>query len=311
MKAFVYDKKYPKKLVLKELDIPSPKENEVLIKVRTVSINAADYRSIKMGLKPKRKVFGSAVAGTIEKIGKEVIDYNIGDDVIVDLADFGFGGFAEYAIAPTSTIALKPNNISFEEAATLPVAATTALRAVKYKGDLQPNQKVMIVGASGGVGSFAIQMAKVLEGKVTGVCSSRNVDQTKELGAHQVIDYEKVNFMDDGQKYDLILAVNGDYSIVGFKKKLNPNGRFVVVGGSLKQIFKTIFFGWALSIGSKKIKFLSAKSNSNDLSEVGRLASKGKILPCIENIFRYSDTPLALSEIINGRARGKLVIKVC
>ena len=195
MKAIVYNKKsYPDKLVYCDVDKPVPNDNEVLIKIHSVSLNAADYRSMKMGLIPKRKIFGADIAGRIESVGKNISLFKPGDEVMGDLASYGFGGLAEYVTAPERALIIKPDQVSFEEAATLPMAAMTALQALRDKGNIQKGQKVLIVGSAGGVGTFAIQLAKYFETEVTAVCSSKNVQQTLSLGANYVIDYTKENF---------------------------------------------------------------------------------------------------------------------
>jgi NADPH:quinone reductase-like Zn-dependent oxidoreductase len=189
MKAIVYNKKsYPDKLVYCDVDKPVPNDNEVLIKMHSVSLNAADYRSMKMGLIPKRKIFGADIAGRIESVGKNISLFKPGDEVMGDLASYGFGGLAEYVTAPERVLITKPDQVSFEEAATLPMAAMTALQALRDKGNIQKGHKVLIVGSAGGVGTFAVQLAKYFETEVTAICSSKNVQQTLSLGANKVID---------------------------------------------------------------------------------------------------------------------------
>ena len=271
MKAIVYNKKsYPDKLVYCDVDKPMPNDNEVLIKVHSVSLNAADYRSMKMGLIPKRKIFGADIAGRIESVGKNISLFKPGDEVMGDLASYGFGGLAEYVTAPEKALIIKPDQVSFEEAATLPMAAMTALQSLRDKCNIQKGQKVLIVGSAGGVGTFAIQLAKYYETEVTGVCSSKNVQQTLSLGANYVIDYTKENFTKKDKRYDIILGINGNYPLLAYKKTLTSNGTYVMVGGSLSQIFKSLLFGWALSFGSKKMKSLAAKANKTDLEFLGK-----------------------------------------
>ena len=211
MKAIVYNKNYPDKLVYCDVDKPVPNDNQVLLKVLAVSLNAADYRSMKMGLIPKRKIFGADIAGRIESIGKNINQFKPGDEVMGDLASYGFGGLAEYVTAPEKALIIKPAKISFEEGATLPMAALTALQALRDKGNIQKGQKVLIIGSAGGVGTFAVQLAKYFEAEVTGVCSSKNIPQTSSLGADYAIDYAKENFANSDMRYNLILAINGNY----------------------------------------------------------------------------------------------------
>jgi NADPH:quinone reductase-like Zn-dependent oxidoreductase len=266
MKAVVYNKKgSPEKLVYSEIDKPVPGDNEVLIKVHAVSLNAADYRSMKMGIIPKRKIFGADIAGIIETAGKNITQFKSGDEVMGDLASFGFGGLAEYVTAPEKALVAKPSQVTFEEAAAVPLAGVTALQALRNKGNIQKGHKVLVVGCAGGVGTFAIQLAKYFEAEVTGVCSPKNVQQSKFLGADHVIDYTKENFGKSGNRYDLILAVNGNYSLLTYKKTLTKVGIYVMVGGSLSQIFKSLVFGRLFSLGSKKMKSLAAKANQKDL----------------------------------------------
>ncbi|MGK7391672.1 MAG: NAD(P)-dependent alcohol dehydrogenase [Candidatus Cyclobacteriaceae bacterium M2_1C_046] len=219
MKAVIYNKKsLPDKLIFLDVDKPTPGDNEVLIKIFAASVNAADYRSMKLGIIPKRKIFGADVAGKVESVGKNIRQFKHGDEVVGDLSDCGFGGFAEYAVATEKTLSIKPKNLPFEEAAALPMAAVTALQALRDKGHVQKEQKVLIVGGSGGVGTFAIQLAKYFGAVVTVVCSTRNIEQAISLGANNVIDYNNQEFYKNNSRYDLILAVNGNYSLFAYKR---------------------------------------------------------------------------------------------
>jgi NADPH:quinone reductase-like Zn-dependent oxidoreductase len=194
MKAVLYNKKgSPEKLSVTEIDKPVPQDDEVLIRVQAVSLNAADYRSMKMGIIPKKKIFGADVAGIVESVGKNVSGIKPGDEVMGDLASYGFGGLAGYIAAPDKAFILKPKQVSFEQAATLPLAGITALQALR-KGNIQKGQKVLIVGCAGSVGPFAVQLAKYFGAEVTGVCSTKNIKQTLAIGADHVIDYTKEDF---------------------------------------------------------------------------------------------------------------------
>jgi 2-desacetyl-2-hydroxyethyl bacteriochlorophyllide A dehydrogenase len=311
MKAVVYDKKFlPDKLFYCDVEKPVPNENEVLIKILAVSVNAADYRSMKMGLIPKKRIFGADIAGRVESAGKNIRQFMPGDEVIGDLANYGFGGFAEYAVAPEKALISKPAKTLFEEAAALPMAAVTALQALRDKGNIQKGQKVLIVGSGGGVGTFAVQLAKYFGATVTAVCSTKNVEQTSSLGADYVIDYTKENFTKSDKSYDIILAVNGNYPLLACKRILNPNGIYVMVGGSLSQIFKSILFGWLMSFGSKKICILAAKSGQKDLEFIATLANDGKIKPVIDKRYSLDKTAEAMRYLGEGHARGKVVINV-
>jgi NADPH:quinone reductase-like Zn-dependent oxidoreductase len=311
MKAIVFNKKsYPDKLVYCDVDKPVPNDNEVLIKVHAVSLNAADYRSMKMGLIPKRKIFGADIAGRIESVGKNISLFKPGDEVMGDLASYGFGGLAEYVTAPERALVIKPEQISFEDGATLPMAAMTALQALRDKANIQKGQKVLIVGSSGGVGTFAIQLAKYFEAEVTGVCSSKNVQQTLSLGADYVIDYTKEEFTKKDKRYDILLGINGNYPLIAYKKILTSNGTYVMVGGSLSQVFKSLLFGWILSIGSKKMKSLAAKANKTDLELLAKLLEKGIIKPVIDRRYSLDMTVDAMNYLKQGHSAGKVVINI-
>ena len=311
MKAIVYNKtNSPNKLAYCDVEKPRQNDNEVLIKIVCASINAADYRSLKMKMIPKKKIFGAAIAGTVESVGKNIQQFKPGDEVLGDLSDFGFGGFADYAVAPEKALALKPAKLSFEEAATLPVAATTALKALRDKGNIQKGQKVLIVGAAGGVGTFALQLANYYGAITTAVCGTKNLERSSDLGAESVIDYTKEDFTKSNERYDLILAINGSYSLFGYKRILNPNGIYVMVGGGLLQIFKSIFFGWLLSFGTKKMRFLSAKSDPKDLEFVANRLENREIKAVIERRYSLSETADAMHYLSEGHAQGKVIIEI-
>ena len=311
MKAIVYNKKYtPYKLRIEEVPQPTPKENEILVKVKSVSLNAADYRSMKMGIIPKHKIFGSAVSGTVLSVGELVAHFQPGQDVIGDLTDVGFGGLAEYVTADQKSFALKPADISHEDAATLPVAATTALKALRYKGQIRKGQHVLIVGSSGGVGTAAVQLASYFGAHVTAVCSTKNIKQALSLGAEKALGYTENNFMQDGTQYDLILGINGNYSLLGYRKKLKPQGTYVMVGGALSQVFKALIFGKLLSFGGKKIKTLAAKTDANDLAHVAQLVNEGHIKAVITKRYVLEQAPEAMYELSTGHTSGKVVVNL-
>ena len=311
MKAAVYNKKgSPDKLIYKDIEKPTPNDNEVLIKIYTTSINAADYRSMRMGIIPKKKVFGADVSGKVESVGKNIQKFKLGDDVIGDLSDYGFGGFAEYAVAPEKALVSKPANISFEEATAIPLAAITALQAIRNKGNIQKGQHVLIVGSSGGVGTFAVQLARYFGAEVTAVCSTRNLEQSSILGADNVIDYTHEDFTKSDKSYDLILAVNGNYSLFAYKRILKKHGIYVMIGGTLMQIIKTLLFAKLLSLGSKKMYLLFAKSNQKDLEFVVKLVEDGKIKSIVEQRYPLNKTANAMRYVGEGHAQGKVVINV-
>jgi NADPH:quinone reductase-like Zn-dependent oxidoreductase len=311
MKAVLYNKKAShEKLIYCDVDKPVPKDHEVLIRIKAVSLNAADYRSMKMGLIPKRKIFGADISGCVESVGKRIIQFKPGDEVMGDLARFGFGGCAEYVSVPERAVIIKPSKISFEEAATLPMAALTALQALRDKGNIQKDHKVLIVGCAGGVGTFAIQLAKYFDTKVTGVCSPKHVQQSESLGADFVIDYTKEDFSKSDKLYNLILGINGNYPLFAYRRCLAPDGIYVMVGGSLSQIFKSLLFGWFLSFGSKKMRSLAAKANSDDLEFLGTLLENGIIKPIIDRKYPLDKTSDAMNYLIQGHSSGKVVITI-
>jgi len=311
MKAVVYNKKgSPDKLIYCETDKPVPDNDEVLIKVQTVSLNAADYRSMKMGIIPGKKIFGADISGTIESVGKNITLFKSGDEVMGDLASFGFGGLAEYVTAPERALITKPSKISFEEAATMPMAAITALQAMRDKGNIQKGHKVLIVGCAGGVGTFAIQLAKYFETEVTGVCSSKNVQQSEILGADFVIDYNKDDFSKSDKIYNLILGINGNYPLLAYRKCLAPNGIYVMIGGSLSQIFKSLLFGWFYSLGSKKMRSVAAKPNRHDLEFLAKLLENGRIKPVIDRRYSLDMTSDAMNYLSQGHSTGKVIINI-
>jgi NADPH:quinone reductase-like Zn-dependent oxidoreductase len=309
MKAVVYDKKNTSdKFIYSEVEKPIPKENEILVKIRASSLNAADYRMMQLGMIPKNKIFGADISGIVESVGKKVTKFKPGDSVVGELSNFGFGGFAEYVSAPEKAFILKPKGIFFEEASAFPLAGSTALQALRHKGFVKQDSQVLILGCSGGVGIYAIQLAKYYGAIVTGVCSAKKIEQSMLLGVDSVLDYKKVNLSELSSRYDLILGVNGDYSLSLCKQLLKPNGRYITVGGGLVQIFKSIFLGWMMSFGSRKMTFLTAKSNAEDMEFIFRLVVEGKIRTVIDKIFPLREISSAFSYIEKEHAKGKVVI---
>jgi NADPH:quinone reductase-like Zn-dependent oxidoreductase len=311
MKVVVYDKSdSPDVLTIREVEKPVPSDNEVLVKIVAVSINAADYRSMRMGIIPKRRIFGADIAGRIEEVGKNIKTFAVGDEVFGDISGFGFGGFAEYVAVPENVLAPKPKGVSHEVAAALPMAALTALQSLRDQGNIQPGQKVLIYGAGGGVGTFAVQLAKTFRAEVTAVCSTKNVELAQSLGADHVIDYTKEDFSKSGIKYDLILGINGNRPLTIYKRALAPRGVFVMVGGSLAQVVKTMLFGIFMSLGGKKMRFVAAKPSPKDLALVIKLVEEGKVKPVIDRRYPLSETAKAMKYLGEGHAQGKVVINV-
>lgn len=322
MKAIVYTEYgSPDVLRLKETPQPTPKDNEVLIKVRAVSINAADLHLLRAdpfpvrfayGLfKPKLQILGADVAGQVEALGKNVTQFKVGDEVFGELSGCGFGGLAEYVCAPKTILALKPSNLSFEEAAALPMASVTALQGLRDTGNIKAGQKVLIHGSSGGVGTFAVQIAKSFGAEVTAVCSTSKMDLARSLGADHVIDYTREDFTKNGQRYDLIFAVNGNRPLVDFEGALTPMGTFVFSGGDMSRLFQAMLQGPLRSKkGGKSMKTLVAKPNQADLNTIRELVETGKVKPVIDKRYSLSETPAAMHYLEEGHARGKIVITV-
>lgn len=321
MKAIVYTKYgSPDVLQLKDVEKPTPKDDEVLIEVHAACVNAYDWhfltadiflvRLMGVGLfKPKNTRLGADVAGRVEAVGKNARQFQPGDEVFGDLAGNGNGSFAEYVSGPESAFSLKPANLSFEEAAAVPMAATTALQGLRDEGHIQPGQQVLINGASGGVGTFAVQIAKWFGAEVTAVCSTRNLDQARSLGADHVIDYTKEDFTQSGRQYDLILGANGYHSLSAYKRALTPRGVYVMAGGSMAQIFQAMLLGsWMSKTGGKKMGGVSAKPNQEDLAFLKGLLEAGKIVPVIDRRYPLRETADALRYLGEGHARGKVVI---
>ena len=321
MKAIVITKYGPPDVLqLKEVDNPVPKDNEVLVKVHAASMTYSNLflvsgkplplRLIFGLLKPKLRIPGTDIAGRVEAVGVKVKKFRPGDEVFGDLSDCGRGGFAEYVSVPEDALALKPANISFAEAAAVPEAALVALQALRDKGRIRQGQKVLIYGASGGIGTFAVQIAKYFGAEVTAVCGATNLDLVRQLGADHVIDYAKEDFSQNGRRYDLILATRGYRSIFDYKRTLNPGGIYVMVGGSWAQIFQAQLIGpWISMAGSRKLGGYTVKPN-RDLVFMKELIEAGKVKPVIDRCFPLSETADAFRYYTEGHARGKVVIIV-
>jgi len=322
MKAIVYTQYGPPDVLeLKEVEKPSPKADEILIKVHAASVNAADWHYLRGApflfrlecglLKPKNTFLGSDVAGQIEAVGRNVTQFQPGDEVFGDLSECGRGTFAEYVCASENALALKPANISSEEAAAVPMAAVTALQGLRSKGQIRPEQKVLINGESGGVGMFAVQIAKAFGTEVTAVCSTRNLDIVRSIGADHVIDYTREDFIQNGQRYDLILAVNGYHPISDYQRALSPNGTYVMSGGATAQMFQAMLLGpWLSRNGNQKMGNLLAKPNKNDLAFIKELLEAGKVVPVIDRCYPLSEVADALRYVEEGHAQGKVVITI-
>jgi NADPH:quinone reductase-like Zn-dependent oxidoreductase len=309
-------------LQLQEVAKPVPTDKQVLVKVHAASANALDYRRFESQsfigrfmdsvlLKTIHKVLGADIAGRVEAVGAAVKQFKPGDEVF-GVAAGSTGGFGEYAGAAENGLALKPANVSFEAAAAVPVAALTALQGLRDTGHIQAGQRVLIHGASGGVGTFAVQLAKSFGAEVTAVCSTHNLDTARSIGADHVMDYTKEDFTRSEQRYDLIVAVNGHRSLLAYRRVLNPGGRYVALGGSIAQVLQAMLLGPLLSrLGSQQMGFMGiSKANRKDLVFLGELLEAGKITPVIDRCYPLSQAAEAIRYLAAGHAKGKVVFTV-
>ena len=317
MKAIVCTRYGPPDVLrLVNLAKPVPTDNEVLIKIHAASVNAFDLHFVQgkplpirllFGLRKPKSRPGRDVAGQVEAVGSKVTQFKPGDDV------FGVcpGAFAEYACAAEDKLVLKPAGVSFENAATLPIAAITALQGLRDVGRIQPDQKVLVDGASGGVGTFAVQIAKSYGAEVTAVCSTGKVDTARSLGADHVIDYTREDFTQNGRRYDLIFGANAYHSIFAYRRALTPNGIYAVAGGGGVQLLQFMSVGLFVSmIGSRKMRVVSAKIKQKDLAILAGLLESGKLVPVIDRRYPLSGAADALRYLEKGHAKGKAVITV-
>jgi len=320
MKAIVYTKYGPPDVLqLKEVAKPTPKDDEVLIKVQAVSVNRSDWEGLigkplyaRIGglRKPRRQILGSDIAGRVEMAGKNIKRFQPGDEVFGDILG-RMGGFAEYVCARESALALKPASMTFEEVAAIPQAAVIALQGIRDKGKVQPGQKVLINGAGGGAGTFAVQLAKLYGAEVTGVDNTGKLDFMRSLGADHVIDYTREDFTKNGKQYDLILDVVAHRSVFAYKRALGLNGSYFAVGGSVATMFQILLLGpWIRRTTSKKIRVLVVQPNLKDMVYITELYEAGKVVPVIDRRYPLSEVPEALRYLGEGRAKGKIVITV-
>jgi NADPH:quinone reductase-like Zn-dependent oxidoreductase len=320
MKAIIYcEYGSPDVLKLESVERPVPKDNEVLVKVRAASVNPLDWHymrgapyfmRLEAGLrKPKSIKTGVDYAGVVESVGKSVTEFKPGDEV------FGGrdGAFAEYVVGRADrAMALKPPSLTFEQAASVPIAGITALQGLRDKGQVRPGQKVLINGASGGVGTFAVQIAKSLGANVTGVSSTKNVAMVRSLGADQVIDYTREDFTKSTQRYDLILDLVGNHSLSECRQVLNPNGKYVMIGGPagrwidpLPRMLGVVILS---KFASQEMTMMLAQLNKKDLNILGDLMQSGKVKPFIDRTYKFSELPAAIRYLELGHARGKVVV---
>lgn len=319
MKSMIYTQYgSPDVLQYKEVDKPVPADDELLIQVHAASVNYGDmilvsgkpYIARLMGyglLKPKVPILGTDIAGLVEAVGKNVTQFQPGDAVFGDISACGFGAFAEYATATEQAVVLKPANVRFEQAAAVPQAAVVALQGLRTKGYIQPGQKVLVIGASGGVGTFAIQIAKSFGTEVTGVCSTSNVDAVYAIGADDVIDYTQEDFAANGRQYDLIFDIVANRPIADYLHALTPAGNYVACAFNPTALF----FGRFITMKTdQRVTALSHKPNQADLMFVQRLLEEGKVFPVIDRCYPLDELAEAMRYLKQGRHRGKIVITV-
>jgi NADPH:quinone reductase-like Zn-dependent oxidoreductase len=320
----------PEVLSLKEVDRPVVGKTGVLVRIHATSVHAGDWHLMRGtpwivrlmfgGLfKPKTQILGTDVAGVVEEIGSEVTQFKLGDHVFGDLSESGFGGFAEYVCVPESALVLKPHNLTFAEAATVPVSALAALKGLRDVGEIQSGQQVLINGASGGVGSFAIQIAKAHGAIVTAVCSARNTEMVRSIsqgeryanGADHILDYTQIDITQTGQQYDLILDAAAYRSVFDYLPILKPKGTYVLVGGSTARIFQVLIFGSLISkFTGRKILPLISTPSQPDLLVLKSMIESAKLVPIIDRYYPLSEVPIALHQLEQRQVSGKISICV-
>jgi NADPH:quinone reductase-like Zn-dependent oxidoreductase len=320
MKAIAfYEYGPPSVLKVEERPDPQPGPGWVRVRVRAASLNAADWHimaadpfitRLMVGFfKPKRNVLGCDLAGVIDAVGPGVTRFKLGDEVMGELGSSGWGSFAEAVCAPEGALVHKPPKLSFEDAAAAPLAGITAVQALRREGQLRAGERVLINGASGGVGTYALQLAKAMGAHVTAVCSARNVEQSRSLGADVVIDYSKTNFTEGSERYDLILACNGYHPIKHYQRALAPSGRFLMTGGAGKQMAEAMLLGKLVALGSnQKLGFVSASTNLGDLEYLRDRMAEGSVRSVIDRRYPLDQVPAAMTYLLEGHARGKVVI---
>jgi NADPH:quinone reductase-like Zn-dependent oxidoreductase len=321
MKAMTYEKYgLPDVLQLRELAMPTPKDDEVLVKIQAASVNSWDWGLLRgtpflnrLGglFTPKNKILGCDIAGCVETVGRNVREFKPGDEVFGDLSGCGFGGFAEYVCASENALMLKSASMTFEQAAAMPQAGLLALQGLRDKGQIQKGHKVLINGAGGGTGTFAVQIAKWYGAEVTGVDSSGKLDLLRSLGADYVIDYTQEDFTKKGRLFDIVLDVVTYRSLFDYRRVLSPKGTYVMLGGgSWARVYQAMFLGPIISLtGSKKMRLLMLRPNK-DLAIVKELFDAGRLKPVIDKCYPLSEVPEAFRYFGEGQAKGKIVITV-
>ena len=320
MKAIrYYNYGSPDVLQLEDVEKPTPNDDQVLIKVHAAAVNSFEHRSVRATpflirtsnglLKPKNPKLGADIAGTVESVGKNVTQFKVGDEVF---GDIGYGGYAEYVCSRESKIAHKPADVSFEHAAAVPMAALTSLQGLRDHAKVQSGQKVLINGASGGVGTFAVQIAKYYSAEVTGVCSTRNLEMVRSIGADHVVDYTKEDFSKNGQQYDLIFDVAANRSVFAYQRALTPKGKYVMTGFStIPHMLHVVALGSRIAKGEQRMFNMGlANVDQADLTFIGELLSAKKIIPVIDKVFPLGETAQALRQFEEVHAQGKIIISM-
>ncbi len=311
MKAVVYEKNNPEgPLVYRDVKKPNPGNNQVLVKVHAASVNAADYRTMGMGAVPKNKIFGVDISGQVAAVGRDVNKFKVGDLVFGDISASGSGGFAEYVVTHERYLSIKPAEVPDEQAAALAMAGVTALQGLRDSGKIRAGQKVLICGAGGGVGNFAVQLAKHFGAEVTATCGTSNTDLVRSLGADMVIDYAVEDFSTSQARFDLILVVNGGRPQRDYQKVLVPGGICVVAGGPLSQVIKALITGPFTAFGKNKVSVLAAKPNAQDQTLLINLVRDGKLRVVIDRRYPLQETAAAMRYLGQGHAHGKVVINI-
>jgi NADPH:quinone reductase-like Zn-dependent oxidoreductase len=320
MQAVVQDRYgLPDVLRLAEVRKPAPGDIEVLVKVHAASVNGSDWEGLRGKplyarfagvLAPRNKILGSDIAGRVESVGKNVTQFRPGDEVFGETAAYR-GGFAEYVCAPETHLAPKPAGLTFEQAAAIPQGAVIALQGIREKGQVRPGQHVLVNGAGGSAGAFAVQIAKFYGAEVTGVDNASKLDFLRSLGADHVVDYAREDFTGNDERYDLILDVVGRHSVSALKRALKPNGTYYVVGGSVATMFQVLILGLFIRRSKgKNLRVLAVERSQEHLVELAHLCETGKIVPVIDRRYPLRDVPEALRYLGAGHAKGKLVIEV-
>ncbi len=323
MKAIIYHSYgATSNLHLAEVEKPTPKDNEVLVKIHAASVNSWDWDLLKGkpflvrvigGLsKPKHQILGADIAGTIETVGNNVKEFKPGDEVFGDIAESGFGGFAEYVAVPEKLLAKKSSKMTFEQAAALPQAGLLALQGLGYGGDINAGQQILINGAGGGVGTLALQYAKSHGAEVTCVDRAEKFNLLRSLGADHVIDYTKEDYTRTGRQYDMILDVIAHRSVSDYKRALKPSGTFAMIGGSMGGLLaKLMLLGPVISkFSGKKLGIMGYRPNRMDLDLLTRLFEEGKVIPVIDKVYPLEQVPEAMQYLGDGKVQGKVVIGV-